>query len=246
MNIKTTLTILIFGVFALSAATAQPGRGNGVSIQVGYNFKHLNPNAFNFVIDKYNSQTSLSTRMEPVSWTPGVSAGIGLHRGRANFRLNGMLYQGRTFAIGTDGTGASFRRDAAISGSVISLGLNSQLIQLYRDGSFNVGGSVDLMNVKTFSSQVPATSFSEGDPLDELSDSWRVGFTILAPFRFGITPFFKISLEPYYQIFFSRVSFRSLSLELNGTSVPLDSPELSRELDNFGVNATLMFVLGRQ
>ncbi|MEZ4827412.1 MAG: hypothetical protein R3C61_14200 [Bacteroidia bacterium] len=244
---KKIYVILTSVVLLLAAGSALAQSGNrGVSIQAGYQLKYLNPRSVNFIIDKYNSAVSLSQKMEPITWANGFSAGLGYHRGRASFRLSGMLFDSRTYAVGPDVNGGNFRRDIRLHGSVISAGINSELIQFYRYGGFYVGGSFDLANFQTASLQVAESAFDENAALDPVSNSWRTSFTILSPFRFGIGPVFKFSIEPYYQIFFGRINYRQLNQEINGSSVPSNSPELTTEPDHFGINATLMFFFQRK
>ncbi|MDX2247820.1 MAG: hypothetical protein SF052_13630 [Bacteroidia bacterium] len=244
---KRFYAIILFSLLFLSFFSVWgQSRRNGISIQAGYQAKYLNPRSVNFIIGKYNSAAGLSTRMEEISWANGFSAGLGYHSGRASFRLSGMLFDAQTYGIGTDANGGSFRRDVRLNGSVISAGINSELIKFYSEGGFNVGGSFDLSNFRTSSSQVAAAEYDENASLDPVSNAWAASFTILTPFRFGIGPVVKFSIEPYYQIFFGRLNYRQLNLELNGSAVPANSPELATEPDHFGVNATLMILLRRR
>lgn len=244
---RKLITLFIFSMIFLAflPASGQSGK-NGISIQAGYQFKYLNPRSVNFIVDKYNSAVSLTRKLDEIKWANGFSAGLGYHSGRASFRLSGMLFDAQTYAIGPDANGVNFRRDLQMHGGVISLGINSELIKFYRDGGFHVGGSFDLTNFRTASSQVAEASFNPDAALDPVSNAWMTSFSILSPFRFGIGPVVRISIEPYYQIFFGRLNYRRLNQEINGSSVPSNSPELLTEPDHAGINATLMIYLNRR
>ncbi|MEZ4774286.1 MAG: hypothetical protein R3D00_13965 [Bacteroidia bacterium] len=245
MKKLSILIIFSLAMFAVLTATGQSGK-KGISIQAGYQLKYLTPRSVNFIIGKYNSSVSLTRKMEEIKWANGFSAGLGYHSGRASFRLSGMLFNAQTYAIGPDNNGQNFRRDVQLHGGVVSLGLNSELIKFYSEGGFNVGGSFDLTNFRTATAQVAEASFDENTALSQVSNAWMTSFTILAPFRFGFGPVVKLSIEPYYQIFFGRLNYRQLNQAVNGSSVPSNSPELLTEPDHAGINATLMIYLRRR
>ncbi|MCB0842832.1 MAG: hypothetical protein KDE26_06185 [Bacteroidetes bacterium] len=237
--------ILILGVGLTTMVMGQRNNPT-ISLQIGYNAKFINSKPYNFAIDQYNSLNNLSVNLKPAKWGSGFSAGIGYHRGRSNIRLNAMLYGASSYAVGIDSTsGETFRRDVSLNGAVISLGLMSELIKLYRDGHFLVGASINFMNFNTETLLVPEANYEKDTPLTDVSNDWKTSFTIIAPFRFGITPQFKISLEPYYQIFFSQVNLRDFSTAINGSLVNPGLPELASEPDHFGVNLSLIFMLKR-
>jgi hypothetical protein len=241
------LTFIIFlAAFFVSSESIGQRNKRSVSLQIGYNAKFLNSKPFNFAVEQYNSLNDLSVDLSAARWASGLSAGIGFHRGRSNIRLNAMLFSTQSYAIGADSiSGENFRRDVSLNGAMISLGLMSELIQMYRDGHFLVGASLNFTNFNTETLSVPEIDYERDTPLNDITNDWKTSFTITTAFRFGITPQFKVSLEPYYQIFFTPLNLSDFSTAINGNLVPSDSPQLGSEPDHFGVNLSLIFLLKR-
>lgn len=225
---------------------AQSNRTN-ISLQAGYHGKLLNPRPLNAVIDSFNFYSGLNMDLESVGAVSGFFAGIGVHPGRSHFRLDAMNYNTMFTATGTDDQGVEQRRDLALQGARFSLGFTSELIRFYKEGHFCVGASFNVNYLNISSTQKPAAEFNVDDPLDEAMTSWKPSFTIHTPLRFGIGPQVKVSIEPYYQIYFGPTDFSPVNEALNPATFQ-NTPISVREgdLDHLGLNlAVIVFLLPR-
>ncbi|MEL6651783.1 MAG: hypothetical protein AAFP02_12110 [Bacteroidota bacterium] len=239
---KKILPFLFLICLGLSAQ-AQLNRTN-VSLQVGYHGKLLNPRPLNAVIDSFNFYSDWEMDLADVSSVTGFFAGVGLHPGRSHFRLDAMNYNAMVSASGMDDMGVEQRRDLSLQGWRFSLGFTSELIRFYDEGHFCVGASFNVNYLNITSTQKPAAEFMEGEVLDPALTSIKPSFTVHTPFRFGIGPQVKISLEPYYQIYFGPTDFGQVNEALNPQTFQ-NTPISVREgdLDHLGLNAAVIVFL---
>lgn len=124
-----------------------------------------------------------------------------------------------------------------------SLTLTSELIPITDIFGFNVGGGLSATNFRMATLVQAESSFDEAADLTDISSQWKVGFIIQTPFRVGIGPQVKVSVEPFYQVFFSPINAAALGEELFGQAGPLD--KLRGDADHAGFTATIMVYLRR-
>lgn len=245
-NLVLSLFIVVLSGIIFSPLHAQLKETN-FSIQVGYHAKYFNPTPINYIIDSvYKSvRPNLTQGLDPIKWTSGFSAGLAYHKARTTIRVNAMLFGAQSHSLGPDSTGVSTRQDVNVAGSVVSLSIDGQLIEMYDDSYFCVGIGINYTDLNIEEGTVPADIYEKDTPLNKIGDRNKISFMLMTPFRFAITPQFKISLEPYYQISFSQYDFSDINDELNGVATAT-STRLRGELDHFGVNLALMFYLQRR
>ncbi|RMG71404.1 MAG: hypothetical protein D6722_06865 [Bacteroidetes bacterium] len=236
------VTLVCLG--ALTTVLAQRNRPN-FSIQLGYGTRFFNPAPLNLAIDSvYNVQAAalgLDQGLSEVKWTPGFFGAVALHRGRASFRASYSTFGASSFALGIDSVGLDYRRDLAVRGQLVTVSLTSELIPIGDYVTFCVGTGFNAMRLQTATAQVAASAFDPEAELQIVSDEWKPGFLVQAPFRVHIPPIFAISLEPYYQVFFSPGDFTGVSRAISGPS-SLDG-RLKGDIDHFGINAALIVYL---
>lgn len=241
---KQLLTYSIFLV-CLSFTTVSLAQNyqTNFSIQLGGQALYANPTPINFAIDSlFNTLQSNRQDLDPVKWAFGYSAGVGYHKGRANVRLMGSAYGVTSTALYTQ-SGEAFRRDLDYSVFEASLTLTSELIPITDIFGFYVGGGLAASNFRTASTALPESEFSESTELEEVSNEWKVGFIVQTPFRFGIGPQVKVSLEPFYEVFFSPISSAALAESLLGQPGPAD--KLRGDADHVGFTGTVIVYLRR-
>ncbi|MEL6673152.1 MAG: hypothetical protein AAFR61_13205 [Bacteroidota bacterium] len=236
------LSLCLMSVMLLSSEAFGQRFGRNFTIQVGYQAKYLNPKPFNFVVDAFNAELPRTQDLSPYKWALGPVIGVGTHRGRSSIRLQGSRYTASSFGL-FDDNGVEKRRDVKLSGTIISLSMMGELIPFNRESHFAVGASFSMAQFNTQSSEVPSADFQDSDPLTQVSNQWLPSFTILAPFRIGLGPQVKLSLEPYYQIFFSSADFSAFGENLVGNAIPSNDPGLTAELDHFGLTFNVMVFL---
>jgi hypothetical protein len=234
----------ILTIFFAASVFLGLGQTN-VSLQAGYHGKLYNPRALNAVIDSFNFYNGdLTTQMAPIGNVSGFFGAIGLHPNRSHFRLEAMTYGATTMAIGPDEQGVEQRRDLDLFGARISAGFTSELIEMWPESHFCVGALLNVNYLEINSAVVPAANYEIDDPLDEVMTSWKPSFTIHAPFRIGLGRQVKLSIEPYYQIYFGPTNFREVNAELNPetfANTPLNVEE--SDLDHLGLNLAVMVFL---
>lgn len=237
--------IIILGLLAFNQLFAQSRQPN-FSIQVGYQALYLNPSPFNFLADSlYNIQIDdLTEKMGNIKWTTGPQVGIAYHRGRSSVRLSGRTFAARAFSVRADDMGAIVRRDVRLTGLATTLQLTSELVPITDLLSFYVGGGFSLFNFQIQSSEVPNSSFSTSDPLEQIDSRNKLSFLLMTPFRLNLPPRLAISLEPYYQVFFSPLEFEPLAQEVL-PEPPASNGQITGELDHFGINFSLILYLRR-
>ncbi len=242
MNYMKNSILLLSLICALTFAQGQTL--TNISLQLGYHGELLNPRPLNTVIDSFNFYNNLSTKMAHITNVSGFSGAVGIHPGRSHFRFEGMVHNAATFSIGPDDQGVDQRRDLMLNGMRFSLGFTSELIEMFNESHFCVGASFNMNYLKLSTSVVPADQYQADAPLEEVMTSWKPSFTIHAPFRFGIGTQVKISLEPYYQIYFGPTNFRGLNAALNPETyinTPLNVEE--GDLDHLGLNLMVIVFL---
>lgn len=237
-----TIIFLILSL-GISSVFSQNYQSN-ITIQLGGQARFSDPGPINFAIDSLFNDINRSAKqsLSPVKWTMGFSGGIGYHKGRANLRLLGSVYSFTTTALYSQ-SGEDVRRDLSFTGIEGSLTLTSELIPITDIFGFNVGGGLSATNFRTASLVQPESTFDESASLTEVDSEWKVGFIIQTPFRVGIGPQVKISIEPFYQVFFSPINANALAEELTGVSGPSD--KLRGDADHAGFTATIMVYLRR-
>lgn len=235
---------ILFLSLSLLLTTSFAQELTNFSLQLGYHGKLLNPRPLNTVIDSFNFYNSLTTQMAPITNVSGFFGAIGIHPGRSHFRVEAMTYGASTFGIGLDDNGVEQRRDLDLFGMRFSAGFTSELIEMFAESHFCVGASFNVNYLQLFSSAVEAANYEPDADLDQVMTSVKPSFTIHAPFRFGIGRQVKVSVEPYYQIYFGPTNFRDLNQELNPETfarTPLNVEE--GDLDHLGLNVAIIVFL---
>lgn len=224
-------------------AVSQTGQTN-YSVQFGYQFKRLNPQAFNFALDSIANVQTTSARneFERIVWTPGFAGGIGWHRRRLNVRLHFNEASGTSDFIGLDSLGGEQQREVRIGTWNAGLHLISQLIPFDDYGGIYVGGAFQITQINTFLRQAAAAE--ELPDFERITNRTKTSFNILLPIRYSPIPQIQLSLEPYFQVFFSPTDFRGFSNTLNGETISTEKRGgLIGELDHFGANLQLIVYL---
>ena len=236
--------LLILMIFAASTTYGQINRTN-FSIQLGYKYNILNPRPYNLALEIFNTnRPDVSQPFDEITYTGGYSGGFAIHRRRSDIRLQFMTFQNRGNARFTDVTNGAQVADTKLSGQVFGIQLISKLIPLGRRGDFMIGAGLNATHLESKAQVFDAASFVEDGDLIQRTNDWSAGFMIIAPFRFEITEQILVSLEPYFQVYFSTTDFTPFSEAIN-TGATATDPLLIRQIDHPGLNATLIFKLRR-
>lgn len=240
---KSILLALLGLLLWPSLGQAQTRRFN-LSVQAGYQYKFLNPRPFNFALDSLaDVATGEPTNdFERIRWTPGPVAAVGFHRGRMNIRVVFNQFQGSSDFLGADTLGNDIQREARIDGFNLGLSLDGQLIPFGDYGGVYVGGSLQASQINTrLRSAEPGADLPEFTRVSRLT---KPSFSIMLPFRVQPLPWLQISLEPYFQVFFSPTNYAGFSRALNGEAITTENRgRLIGETDHFGTTLQVIVFL---
>jgi hypothetical protein len=242
---RKSFLFLLLLLGAAAWAQAQPGR-TSFSVQLGYQYKLLSPKAFNYVLDSvFNTRTPRPLEnFEPIRWTPGYAVGIGLNRRRFSFSLDYNQFSGTSQAIADDSLSNELNWSARLSGWNAGINFAGALIDFADNGAVYVGGGLQLTNLTTL---LATDESQQADPaFEEVSSENKVSFNIALPIRYGPLPWFQLSIEPHYQVFFTPISFGPFNRRLNGpVRAAAFENGVINEMDHFGVTAKLILFLRR-
>lgn len=243
MKFLRTLAVLLPLMLGAGLLSAQNYQTN-FTIQLGGQARYFNPKPINFAIDSLFNTVNPNAKqaLDPVKWTLGLSGGIGYHKGRANLRLLGSTYSYTSTALFSE-AGQSLRRDLRFSGYAATFTLTSELIRASDYFGFYVGGGLSATNFQLSSLEMAEADFDENATFEQLSNEWKVAFIIQTPFRIGIGPQVKISLEPFYQVFFSPINAADAGEVLFGGPGPVD--KLKGSVDHVGFTGAVIVYLRR-
>lgn len=234
--------VLLFLLLSASALAQRTGRN--LSLQAGYQFKLLSPNAYNFIIDDiFNMRSPLPvSQFERITWTPGLSFGIGYHQRKINLTAFFAQYSGSTMAIADDSLGTELQWASEVKGWDAGISFVSELVPFADNGGIYVGGAFQITNFTTTLATAPS---GEALPaFEDITNNNKASFNVTMPIRYGPIPQFQLAIEPYYQVFFSPLNLRRFSNTLNGEARTADfSGGVISELDHFGVTAKLIVFL---
>ncbi len=242
-----SIAFLLFALLAGTALQAQPTNRPNYSLQLGGQFRFLNPVGLNYALTNFNTfHPEWMTQFEEIKWTGGASIAAGLHRDRSEIRFQVQTFGASTFAIGPDSLGDTYRRDVSLSGGTYQIGLSSQLIVINRNLNFGVGGTFSLNRMVLRTDQVLEASYSSDNQLPVSQTFFKPSINLVAPIRIGMGPFLSLNIEPTYQIFFGPTNFGPTSELINGSNLSANDPSLEAELDHFGLTISLIAFLRRR
>jgi hypothetical protein len=240
---KSILLVLLGMLLWPSLGQAQTRRFN-LSVQAGYQYKFLNPRPLNFALDSLADVAAgnPTDNFERIRWTPGVTGAIGYHRGRMSLRVLFNQFQGNSSFLGPDSLGVDTRREARIDGWNVGVSLDGQLIPFGDRAGVYVGGSFQISRLTTY-----LRSAVRGDALPDFAVVTQVtkpSFSIMLPFRIQPLPWLQLSLEPYFQVYFSPTDYAVFSRQLNGeAATSANRGKLIGETDHFGALVQVIFYL---
>ncbi|MDP5171422.1 MAG: hypothetical protein NWR72_14350 [Bacteroidia bacterium] len=237
------LGLLFFGTSLIAQTSSKPN----YSLQVGGQFRFLNPVGLNHAIDQFNlSHPSWTDELETIGWTQGLSFAAGIHRGRSEIRFQVQTFGASGFGIGPDSLGISERLDTRLSGVTYQVALASNLVEINRNLTFGIGGAFSMNQITLRSAFVPESEFNADAELPETQTFLKPSLNLIAPINIGLGPWVNLKIEPTYQVFFAPSNYSDFSQAINGSLLSVNDPALETEADHFGITVSLVAFFRRK